>query len=406
MSKGGKSVETTIPKWLEDAAIRNLNQADRVSRMGPVPLSYGPTVAAFTPMQNSSFLNTANMASSFGLDVPTGTAVTGGMDAPVDYGGGVKAYSAKPIYDATIDEFRADRPSQASYIDSFFINPFTGTTGITSGNVANIGYMPLVSDGLEGSSGGSGGGSGGRSDEPFLDPNNRLPEFRKSSPVIVGDKTYDGAARATDYIAGVDTPGHAELIAGDLKNIGIAAAKGSKPFGIGDASYDIGGVNNPFNNPSLNTVLDNTPAGYVYDPDTGSFNEVGFENTNTIPTSTVRPPTRGTDKKDLPKTKGDGDCVIATHAVNAGAYNYKTLRQAEVWCMRKLHNRWWGETIRRGYRHLGRSKIAQGKAQEHYDEFQRYIDFATGKKRTLRGALTFTLRSVQFFCVGIFKRSG
>ena len=59
MGKGGKSVDTTIPRWLEDAAQRNLNQADRVSRMGPVPLSYGPTVAAFTPMQNSSFLNTA-----------------------------------------------------------------------------------------------------------------------------------------------------------------------------------------------------------------------------------------------------------------------------------------------------------------------------------------------------------
>ena len=105
---------------------------------------------------------------------------------------------------------------------------------------------------------------------------------------MVGDKMYDGAARATDYIAGVDTPGHLDLIAGDLQNIGIAAAKGSKPFGIGDASYDIG-VNNPFNNPSLNTVLDNTPAGYAYDPDTGSFNEVGFENTNTIPTTSVRP---------------------------------------------------------------------------------------------------------------------
>ena len=405
MGKGGKSVETTIPKWLEDAAIRNLNQADRVSRIGSVPLSYGPTVAAFSPMQNSSFLNTANAANAFGLSAPTGNDIYGGMDDPIDYGGGIRAYSAKPIYDATMDEFRLDRPSQAAYIDSFFIDPFSGTAGSNMPNLVDTGYTaPVVASSGPGRS--SGGGSGGRSNEPFLDPNNRLPAFRKPSPVMVGDKRYDGAARATDYIEGVDTPGTVDLIAGDLQNIGIAAAKGSKPFGIGDASYDVGGVNNPFNNPTLNTVIDNTPAGYVYDPDTGSFNEVGFENTNTIPTSTVRPPSRGTDKKDLPKTKGDGDCVIATHAVASGAYNYKTLRQAEVWCMRKLHNRWWGETIRRGYRHLGRGKIAQGKAQEHYDEFQRYIDFATGKKRTLRGALTFTLRSVQFFCVGIFRRSG
>jgi hypothetical protein len=392
MGKGGKSVETTIPKWLEDAAIRNLNQADRVSRMGPVPLSYGPTVAAFTPMQESAFSNTANLASAYGLDAPTGTAISGGMGDPIDYGNGIRAYSAKPIYDATMDEFRLDRPSQAAYIDSFFIDPFSGTAGSNMPNLVNTGYAaPVVANSLPGRS--SGGGS---------DPNNRFPEFRKPSPIMVGDKKYDGAARATDYFG--ETPGHLDLIAGDLQNMGIAAAKGSKPFGIGDASYDIGGVNNPFNNPSLNTVLDNTPAGFAYDPDTGSFNAVGFENTNTNPTTSIRPPTRGTPSEDLPTTKGDGDCVIATHAVASGAYNYKTLRQAEVWCLRKLHNRWWGETIRRGYRHLGRSKIAQGKAHEHYNEFQRYIDFATGKKRTLRGALTFTLRSFQFFCVGIFRR--
>ena len=107
MGKGGKSVETTIPKWLEDAAIRNLNQADKVSRMGPVPLSYGPTVAAFTPMQESAFSNTANLASAYGLDAPTGTAISGGMDAPTTYANGVRAYSALPLYNQTMGEFRA-----------------------------------------------------------------------------------------------------------------------------------------------------------------------------------------------------------------------------------------------------------------------------------------------------------
>ncbi len=45
-----------------------------------------------------------------------------------------------------------------------------------------------------------------------------------------------------------------------------------------------------------------------------------------------------------------------------------------------------------------------GKAAEHYEEFRRYIDFASGKKRTLRGAVTFTLRSAQFFVVGILNK--
>ena len=98
------------------------------------------------------------------------------------------------------------------------------------------------------------------------------------------------------------------------------------------------------------------------------------------------------------------DCVIATHAVAAGAYNHQTKRQAVVWCMNALHGKWWGEAVRRGYRHLGRRKIAQGKAAEHYDEFRRYIDFASGKNRTLRGAITFTLRTAQFFVVGMMNQ--
>ena len=62
----------------------------------------------------------------------------------------------------------------------------------------------------------------------------------------------------------------------------------------------------------------------------------------------------GAGKKDDSSDSGyagraDDGCVIATHAISTGAYKYQTRRQAEVWCMRKLHNKWWGETIRRGY---------------------------------------------------------
>lgn len=147
MGKGGSTTTQEIPAWLEEAARRNLNQADRISQIGSVPMSYGPTVAAFTPMQNSSFRNTANMASAFGLDAPTGNAVTGGMDAPTTYANGVSAYSALPIYNQTMDEFRLDRPGQASYIDSFFIDPFTGDPGSNVSNVGNIGMTDPVNMG-------------------------------------------------------------------------------------------------------------------------------------------------------------------------------------------------------------------------------------------------------------------
>tara|TARA_R110001599_G_scaffold84976_1_gene228534 strand:- start:500 stop:1294 length:795 start_codon:yes stop_codon:yes gene_type:complete len=100
----------------------------------------------------------------------------------------------------------------------------------------------------------------------------------------------------------------------------------------------------------------------------------------------------------------DDGCVVATHAVNSGAFSPATKREAVVWCMNVLHGKWWGEAVRRGYRHCGNKKIEQGKAREHYSEFRRYIGFASGKKRTLRGAVTFTLRTAQFFAVGLVKK--
>jgi len=106
----------------------------------------------------------------------------------------------------------------------------------------------------------------------------------------------------------------------------------------------------------------------------------------------------GSDSSD------SGGCVVATHAVNSGAFSPSAKREAVVWCMNVLHGKWWGEAIRRGYRHLGRSKIEQGKAHEHYQEFRDYIAFASGKKRTVKGAIHFAARTAQFFAVGLVKK--
>ena len=228
MGKGGSTTTQEIPYWLEDAARRNLNQADRISRIGAVPMSYGPTVAAFTPMQNSSFLNTANAASAFGLDAPTGTDITGGLPAPTNYGG-VTGYSAKPVFDAITGEFREDRPGQASYIDSFFINPFTGTTGINAGNVSGIGYQNTTPVGMNGQpimGGGSDPFHGGDSVSDFLDPNNRMgmaehmERQKKNYAAGVSDgaigfaKTPDGGVYAVGYEPGQMSPEVAAMTPG------------------------------------------------------------------------------------------------------------------------------------------------------------------------------------------------
>ncbi len=424
MGKGGSTSTSTteIPYWLEDAARRNLNQADRISRIGAVPMSYGPTVAAFSPMQNSSFLNTANQANAFGLNAPTGAAITGGMPSPSNYGG-VTGYSAKPVFDAITGEFREDRPAQSSYIDSFFINPFTGTTGINAGNVSDIGYANTVPDmgggsGAEAGSGGSGGSdpyNGGDSVTDFLDPNGR---FGLAEHMERQQRNFaEGVTPDPRFGYGVDDGGGVVAIGyeGGQVDPGLARAAGYTSNNLKD-----------FTDP--NNRIDTNPFDMSFADHASQIGSDVADIASNIPTPMNLATKALSSDEDLPGNAfsrafnigagkkdessdsgyageaGDG-CVIATHALSTGVYNYQTRREAEVWCMRRLHDKWWGETIRRGYRYLGRRKIDQGKASEHYDEFKRYIAFATGKRRDLRGALTFTLRSVQFFAVGLFTRN-
>jgi hypothetical protein len=130
---GGKGGSTTssveIPEYIEKAAQRNLNKAERISQLGYVPY-YGPDVAAFTPMQQASFQNTADVAGAFGMAAPTSQQdIMGGMGAPTQYAGGLSGYSSAPIYQQSLDELARQRPAQKSYMDSFFIDPYSGGYG-------------------------------------------------------------------------------------------------------------------------------------------------------------------------------------------------------------------------------------------------------------------------------------
>jgi len=124
MGKGGSSTNVEIPDYIENAARNNLARADFVSKLGFVPQSFGPTVAAFTPMQMSAFGNTAQAADAFGLGAPTGADVFGGMGEPTTYADGIRAYSAAPLFNQTMDAFAAARPGQFNAINSMFIDPF------------------------------------------------------------------------------------------------------------------------------------------------------------------------------------------------------------------------------------------------------------------------------------------
>lgn len=100
---------------------------------------------------------------------------------------------------------------------------------------------------------------------------------------------------------------------------------------------------------------------------------------------------------------GDG-CVIATHAVASGAFSKYEKARAVVWCEKALHDKWWGDIIRRGYRHLGRKQIAKGNAHKYYGDFKDYINFGTGKDRSIKNGLKFVIYTLRFFVAGIFTK--
>ncbi len=467
MGKGGSSTSVEIPAYIEDAAKRNLTRADRISALGSVPLSYGPTVAAFTPMQQSAFTNTANVANAFGLASPQGLDIYGGMGSPTTYANGITAYSAAPLYDQTLAAFGAARPGQKSYIDSFFIDPFTGAVG---SNVLPFTdyttYTNTTDDTTTSSPGGNGGGGNGSSttstnvistvpddmktgnfyqdnqlynpdidySNPFVASNNQIvgvldptdrslqvvedaygidPSFYTDSPIYsASDFRVGSSATGTDYTPYVvsdndNAMSHSEIMA--LNNANAATNQFGSTVSVG---YGTGQVD-----PGLAAA-----AGYTNSPSQGAFgNNPSGSNSFAQDLANLTTPNDGTSYVDgvltfdsnndsggsssSSSSSDDDDCVIATHAVASGGFTPKMKREAVVWCMHKLHNRWWGEAVRRGYRYLGRQKIAQGKAREHYAEFKRYIDFASGKRRDVRGAITFSLRTAQFFAVGLIKRT-
>ena len=456
MGKGGSTTSVEIPAYIEDAAKRNLTRADRISALGSVPLSYGPTVAAFTPMQQSSFTNTANLANAFGLASPQGLDISGGMGSPSTYANGITAYSAAPLYDQTLRAFGAARPGQKSYIDSFFIDPFTGAVG---SNVLPFTdyttYTNMTDDTTTG--GGGGGGGGGGSSTTSTNVISTVPDdiktgnFYQDNQLYNPDINYDDAFVASNnQIVGVLDPTDASLqVVQDAYGIDpsfytdspIYSASdfqvGSSATGTDFTPYVVDNDNdNSRNNAATNQFGSTVSVGYgVGQVDPGLAAAAGYSNApppgmvgNTSSGSNsfaqnmanLATPNDGTSYVDGKLTydsdndsgggssgssSSDDDCVIATHAVAAGGFTPQMKREAVVWCMHKLHNRWWGEAVRRGYRYLGRQKIEQGKAREHYAEFKRYIDFASGKRRDVRGAVTFLWRTAQFFAVGLIKRN-
>ena len=159
--KGGSTTSTVeVPQYIEDAARRNLERADLISQIGYVPY-FGPDVAAFTPQQEAAFAGTQQLAGAFG----TPTAANIGVPAPQTFAGGVRGYSSAPMFEQAQFELGRRRPAQKAFIDSLFIDPFSGafnpisTTPLDMGEVVDTTTTttPVTTTTTSGGGGGGGG---------------------------------------------------------------------------------------------------------------------------------------------------------------------------------------------------------------------------------------------------------
>ena len=152
--KGGStSTEVSIPAWLEQAAQSGLARGQQAAGIGYVPYR-GPDVAALTPMQEAAMANTSAASSAFGLGASP--APGAGMPEMQTFAGGVRGYSAYPLYEQAVNDLRMRNPDQYAKL----MAPFSGggQFGITSmpmGGAAPQSYGEPMRDGQPQGSGAS-----------------------------------------------------------------------------------------------------------------------------------------------------------------------------------------------------------------------------------------------------------
>tara|TARA_R110000787_G_scaffold12816_3_gene41017 strand:- start:1550 stop:2566 length:1017 start_codon:yes stop_codon:yes gene_type:complete len=228
--KGGSTTsEVKVPQYIEDAARANLARADELAKIGYTPY-YGPDVAAFTPMQEASFQNTADMARAFGVGGGTG----GGMPEPTTYANGVRGYSSAPLYEQSLAQLRRERPGQYDALTAPFIDPVTGAAPSAPygdapyapyGGKAEEETMSSVSVGDYGGAADQGqsnfGGSGGVGG--MLGGYTSVGDMRDGGGKAVKGGAFQGGGKVSDVanaVTGGDGPGGDKVICTALHKLG------------------------------------------------------------------------------------------------------------------------------------------------------------------------------------------
>jgi hypothetical protein len=118
---GSQSSKVEIPPWAEAAMQENLRKAEQFGEIGYMPY-YGPSVAAFTPMQETAMQSAYDAGAAYGL-APRGGNALAGIPQAQEFAGGIRGYSSGDLFDQAVAEFEARRPGQAEAYNRMFINP-------------------------------------------------------------------------------------------------------------------------------------------------------------------------------------------------------------------------------------------------------------------------------------------
>jgi hypothetical protein len=128
MAKGGTQQTTPyVPEFAETGMQQIVGMGQDIAPLADTPTAlYGPQVAAFSPLEQASFQGTDVMADAFGMPSTGGQSY---LPQAQMYEGGLQGYSAAPLANQMVDQFKYDAPAQYDYRMSFGMDPVTGEVG-------------------------------------------------------------------------------------------------------------------------------------------------------------------------------------------------------------------------------------------------------------------------------------
>ena len=92
-----------------------------------------------------------------------------------------------------------------------------------------------------------------------------------------------------------------------------------------------------------------------------------------------------------PTGGGGGCCVIATALNNQGEWEDNQKAGLVEWCEAKLHDKWWGETLRRGYQVIGSKVIVPNMSNK---TFRKYVKWQFGNATNMLRGKKFNVLSI------------